>query len=162
MPALDHHMINLLSTLVQSLPIGTNLGLFSFLWMLCSGRLLGSRGALFPGLLALGLTDGEVRRAWAAFRSSSWTMATLLLGWKTYVETQGKWCAQRHGGYRVRAVDITAFWRPKLKRCPSKHFHALAGRALPAVIIGITAQVDQVGAQRMALPTQLLRVVYPP
>jgi hypothetical protein len=158
MPPLDQTMTNVLSTLVQSLPIGTNLGMFRFLWMLCSGHLLSSRGALFPALLALGLDDAEVRRAWAAFRYGSWTMATLLLGWKTYVETEGRWQAQRHGGYRVRAVDITAFWRPKLKGCPSKHFHALAGRALPAVIIGITAQIGQIGAQRVAIPTQLLRV----
>ncbi len=158
MPTLDQTMINVLSSLVQSLPIGTNLGLFRFLWMLCSGRLLNSRGALFPALLALGLSDAEVRRAWAAFRYGRWTMAPLLLGWKTYVETEEVWQARRHGGYRVRAVDITAFWRPKLKNCPSKHFHALAGRALPAVIVGMVAQVGQVGSQRVALPTQLLRV----
>ena len=153
MPTLDQTMINVLSSLVQSLPIGTNLGLFRFLWMLCSGRLLNSRGALFPALLALGLSDAEVRRAWAAFRYGSWTMAPLLLGWKTYVETEEVWQARRHGGYRVRAVDITAFWRPKLKNCPSKHFHALAGRALPAVIVGMVAQVGQVGSQRVALMT---------
>lgn len=155
---LDQTMINLLSTLVQSLPIGTNLGLFRFLCMLCSGHLLSSRGALFPALLALGLSDAEVRRAWAALRYGSWTMATLLLDWKTMVETGGQWQVRRHGCYRVRAVDITAFWRPKLKRCPSKHFHALAGRALPALIVGMVAQVGQVGTQRLALPTQLLGV----
>ena len=155
---LDQTMISVLSALVQTLPIGTNLGMFRFLWMLCSGRLLSSRGALFPALLALGLTDVEVRRAWAAFRYGSWSIATLLLNWTTYVKTEGAWQARRHGGYRVRAVDITAFWRPKLKNCPSKHFHALAGRALPAVILGMVAQVGQVGSQRVALPTQLLRV----
>ena len=158
MPTLDQALINVLSQLVQALPIGTNLGLFNFMWMLCSGNLLNSRGALFPALLALGLTDAEVRRAWAAFRYGSWTISTLLLNWQTYVQTEGQWEARRHGDYRVRAVDITAFWRPKLKTCPSKHFHAAAGRALPAVIIGMVAQVGQVGSQRVALPTQLLSV----
>lgn len=158
MPTLNQTMITILSHLVQALPIGTNLGLFNFMWMLCSGRLLTSRGAVFPALLALGLSDAAVRRAWAAFRYGRWTIEHLLRGWKTYVETQGEWEARRHGGYRVRAVDITAFWRPKLNGCPSKHFHALAGRALPAVIVGIVAQVGQVNSQRLAVPTQLLRV----
>ena len=158
MPTLDQALINVLSQLVQALAVGTNLGLFSFMWMLCSGDLLNSRGALFPALHALGLADTQVRRAWAAFRYGSWTIETLLLSWKSYVQTEGQWEAQRHGDYRVRAVDITAFWRPKLKTCPSKHFHAAAGRALPAVIIGMVAQVGQVGSQRVALPTQLLSV----
>ena len=132
MPTLDQALINVLSQLVQALPIGTNLGLFNFMWMLCSGCLLNSRGALFPALLALGLIDAEVRRAWAALRYGRWTIETLLSSWKGYVETEGQWQAKRHGDYRIRAVDITAFWRPKLKTCPSKHFHAAAGRALPA------------------------------
>lgn len=158
MPTLDQTIINVLSHLVQALPVGTNLGLFNFMWMLCSGHLLNSRGALFPALLSLGLSAPEVRRAWGAFRYGSWTISTLLLNWQTYVQTAGQWQARRHGGYRVRAVDITAFWRPKLKTCPSKHFHAPSGRALPAIIVGMVAQVGQVGSQRLALPTQLLQV----
>jgi len=158
MPTPDQAMINVLSGLVQFLPVGTNLGLFRFLWMLCSGHLLSSRGALFPALLALGLEDAEVRRTWAAFRYGCWTIEELLLSWQSYVKTAGAWQARRHGGYRVRAVDITAFWRPKLKNCPSKHFHRLAGRALPAVIVGMVGEVGQVGEQRLALPTHLLRV----
>ncbi len=36
MPTLDQALINVLSQLVQALAVGTNLGLFSFMWMLCS------------------------------------------------------------------------------------------------------------------------------
>ena len=43
-------MMALLCALVAALPIGTNLGLLHLLWMLVSGRLLGSRGALFAVL----------------------------------------------------------------------------------------------------------------
>lgn len=58
--------MTLLVSLVVGLPIGTNLGLLHLLWMLLSGRLLYSRGAVMPGLSALGLPDAAVWRAWAA------------------------------------------------------------------------------------------------
>jgi len=59
-------MLTLLCTLVVACPIGTNLGLLHLLWMLASGRLLGARGALFPGLANCGLSAPATRRAWAA------------------------------------------------------------------------------------------------
>ena len=55
MPTVVYRVTQLLSSLVEPLPIGTNLGLFHLLWMLVSGRLLESRGAVIPGLAALGL-----------------------------------------------------------------------------------------------------------
>jgi hypothetical protein len=48
---------------VAGVPIGTHLGLLHLLWMLLSGRLLQSRGAVIPGLAALGLSDAAVRSA---------------------------------------------------------------------------------------------------
>ena len=48
------------------------------MWMLVSGHLLQSRGALFPALKATGLSDDAVRRAWAAFRCGVWQIAVLL------------------------------------------------------------------------------------
>ena len=74
MPEAVYRVMTMLSTLVAPLPIGTNLGLLHLLWMLVSGRLLGSRGAILPGLSDLGLTDGEVRRAWAAQGTTPMTM----------------------------------------------------------------------------------------
>jgi hypothetical protein len=55
-------------------------------------------------------------------------------------------------------VDVTAFWRPSLKTCPSKHYHPAANRALPAVIFGITGQVGDLNGQRVALPRSFERV----
>ncbi len=55
-------------------------------------------------------------------------------------------------------VDITVFWRPALKRCPSKHDHPAANRALPAVIFGISGEVGELNGQRMALPRVFERV----
>src|SRR5439155_24461856 len=66
MPEAVYRTMNLLCPLVAACPLGTNLGLLHLLWMLVSGRLLGSRGALFSGLSECGLTAPATRRAWAA------------------------------------------------------------------------------------------------
>ena len=55
-------------------------------------------------------------------------------------------------------ADVTAFWRPTLKNCPSKHYHPAAGRALPAVIFGVVGKVGEINGQRIALPQAFERV----
>lgn len=125
--------------------------------MLISGALHDSRGAMFPALKAIGLKDEEVRRAWAAMRYGAWQTETLLAAWRTYVTGQGKWQAARYAGYATKAVDITAYWRPTLKGLKSKHYHAEASKALPAVVFGMVGCVGRVGQQRMALLTDLIR-----
>jgi len=55
------------------------------------------------------------------------------------------------------AVDVTAFWRPRLRDCPTVHYHAEAGRALPAIPLGLIARVGSVGGQRLALPLAMVR-----
>ena len=52
-----YRVIEVLCAVVAASPIGTNLGLVHLLWMLVSGRLLGSRGAVIPGLSAVGLSE---------------------------------------------------------------------------------------------------------
>ena len=52
-----YQVMTALSTLVTPLPMGPNLGLLHLLWTLVSGRLLASRGALFPALQETGLSD---------------------------------------------------------------------------------------------------------
>ncbi len=52
-----NHTISVLSILILDLPIGTNLALLHFSWMLVSGALLPSRGALFPALKSIGLSE---------------------------------------------------------------------------------------------------------
>ena len=63
-----NHTLFVLCTVVEGLPVGTNLGLLHLLWMLVSGSLLPNRGALFPALKGIGLSDEATRRAWGAFR----------------------------------------------------------------------------------------------
>ena len=125
--------------------------------MLISGALHDSRGALFPALKSIGLTDEEVRRAWAAMRYGAWQTETLLETWRAYVTDQGEWQAARYAGYSTTAVDITAYWRPTLKGLKSRHYHAEADKALPAVVFGMVGRVGRVGQQRMALLTDLIR-----
>lgn len=77
--------MKVLIALTQNLPIGTNLALAQFLWMLVSGALLPSRGAVFPALKLTGLSGEETRRAWAAFRQGVWQINVLLQDWQEYV-----------------------------------------------------------------------------
>lgn len=155
------HTISVLVALTQELPIGTNLALLQFLWMLVSGALLSHRGGIFPALQSIGLSDSAIRRAWAAFQHGAWDMAVLLCGWRAYVQGQPDWHPHRYEGYQPVAADVTAFWRPTLKGCPSKHYHPAANRALPAVIFGIHAAVGDLAGQRMALPRGFVRVDLP-
>ena len=155
---MTNHIISTLSALLQTLPVGTNLALLQFMWMLVSGALLPNRGAIFPALKSIGLSDAETRRAWVAFRKGVWQIALLLRLWQKHVEGLPDWHVHRYEGYIPVSVDVTAFWRPSLKTCPSKHYHPAANRALPAVIFGITGQVGDLNGQRVALPRSFERV----
>ncbi|MGA9479196.1 MAG: hypothetical protein WBV21_15580 [Desulfobacterales bacterium] len=157
MSAIDHTM-KILVALTEGLPVGTNLALLQFLWMLVSGALLPQRGALFPALQSTGLSEQAVRRAWAAFRRGAWQTAVILRLWQEQIEGLPGWQVHRHEGYRAITVDVTAFWRPKLRNCPSKHYHPAANRALPAVIFGVIGEVGHIGDQRLACPLAFERV----
>src|SRR5437588_10294016 len=97
-------MLTLLCSLVLILPVGTNLGLLHLLWMLVSGQLLATRGAVIPGLSACGLRERAVRRAWAALGQGDWTSAELLAQWRALVAAEGRWRAHTHGGYHPVGV----------------------------------------------------------
>ncbi len=157
MPEAVYRMLTLLCPLVVQVPVGTNLGLLHLLWMLVSGQLLATRGAVFPGLSGAGLSARAVRRAWAALGQGGWTSAHLLACWQRVVSQEGRWQPHAHGGYCPVAVDVTAFWRPRLQGCPTTHYHAEAGKALPAIPVGLIARVGSVGSQRLALPLAFVR-----
>jgi len=126
--------------------------------MLVSGGLLPQRGAIFPALKAMGLSDEASRRAWAAFRGGEWQIEVLLRLWRRQIEGMAGWQEHRHEGYRAIVADITAFWRPTLQNCLSKHYHPQANRALPAVIMGLVGRVGEIGGQRIACPQAFERV----
>ncbi len=150
--------MSLLVKLTQDLPVGTNLALLQFLWMLVSGALLPHRGAIFPALQSTGLSAEATRRAWAAFRGGVWRTAIILKLWEDQIKGQPNWQVHRYEGYRVIGVDTTGFWRPALKNCPSKHYHPIAQRALPAILFGIAGEVGEIGGQRLACPRAFERV----
>jgi len=152
-----YRVIVVLCAVVSGTPIGTNLGLVHLLWMLVSGRLLASRGAVIPGLSAVGLPEPAVRRAWATLGQGEWTSAGLLARWRQHVEQAGEWRAHAHEGYRPVAVDVTGFWRPRLQGCATSHYHGPAGKALPAIPVGLVARVGSIGTQRLGVPLAFVR-----
>jgi hypothetical protein len=152
-----YRVVGLLCALVGRVPIGTNLGLVCVLWLLVSGRLLETRGAVIPGLSLLGLSEPAVRRAWAAMGQGRWTSGELLGQWQVVVKGEGHWQVHEHEGCRPVAVDVTGFWRPRLHSCPTSHYDSRAGKALPAIVVGIAGRVGSVGEQRLGLPLVLVR-----
>jgi hypothetical protein len=157
MPLVVYRITSLLSTLLLPLPIGTNLALFHLLWMLMSGRLLESRGAIIPALAALGLAPDAVRRAWAAFAYGRWTTALLLTRFQQALAAEALWQPLQVGPYRPVAADLTAFFRPRLHGCSTKHYHPALGKEAPAIPLGVLARVGQVAGQRVPIVALLVR-----
>jgi len=129
MSPIVYRMNDLLARVVQRVPVGTNLGLFHGLWMLLSGRLLLSRGAVIPGLATLGLAAEAVRRAWAALAYGKWHAAQLLEAWEQLVQEEQVFHAHQYGGYRPVACDLVGFFRPRLQNCATQHDSSAAGKA---------------------------------
>jgi len=136
MSPIVYRMNSVLSHVVQRVPVGTNLGLFHLLWMLLSGRLLLSRGAVIPGLAALGLAEEAVRRAWAALAYGKWHAAQLLEAWEQLVREEEAFHAHQYGGYRPVACDLVGYRtvRPSTTRPQRgrryRPFHWASRRAL--------------------------------
>ena len=158
MPPAVEPTMSVLINIVTDLPVGTNLGLLHFMWMLVSGNLLPHRGAIFPALQATGIGGAAVRRAWQAFHGGMWQIGELINAWETYMITQQQWQPRRYEGYYAVPIDTTPFWRPKLQGLQSKYYHSVAEKALPAIILGLVARIGAVGKKRMALPQAVVRV----
>src|ERR1700675_346734 len=154
---LGHRLMTRLCALVEPVPVGTNLGLVMVFWMLVTGQLLGTRGAVVPALSATGLAPPAVRRAWASLGHGAWTTADLVAAWAQQVTQEGVWQPRRHAGYQALAGDITGFWRPRLRDCPTTHYRADAGKALPAIPLGVIGRVGEAGGQRLAVLQDLVR-----
>ena len=152
-----YRVLTVLCALVAGVPVGTNLGLVLVLWMLLTGRLLTTRGAVIPGLSALGLSPTVVRRSWAALGQGAWTADPMLANWPGGVVREGAWQSHVVGGYSPVAGDTTGFWRPHLQGCPTQHYHAAAGKALPAIPLGLLARVGSAHGQRLGVPLALVR-----
>lgn len=152
-----YRICNLLEKTLQGVPQGTNLGLFQLLFALVSGRFIESRGAIFPALNDLGLPPDAIHRSSAALRTGQWETQDLLQNWLRIVQAEGLFTPHCYAGYRPVVCDLTGFRRPQLQNNPAKHYVAEAGKALPAIVVGIAATVGTVGNTRLALPRFLTR-----
>jgi hypothetical protein len=157
MPSLVYRISALLCHVVTSVPVGTNLGLFHLLWTLLSGRLLSSRGAVIPALWDTGLAADAVRRAWAALTYGRWGCPELLEAWQEVIEREACWQPHSYGGYRPLVCDLVGFFRPHLKGCATKHYTSAAGKALPAIVLGVLVRVGSIQRQRLAVPCAFVR-----
>lgn len=152
--------IQVLQVVLQTVPVGTNLALLHLLWSILTGSFLPSRGAIFPGLKLSGFTADESRRSWTAMRHGVWRIDDLLASWRNYVQSQDRWQGHEYDGYRPVAIDITAFWRPKLKGKVGKYFNGLANRLLAGVGLALIVEVGQVDGHRLPVLRKIIRA-YP-
>lgn len=150
-------IITAIAFVVQIVPLGTNLGLARLLWVMVNGSFLESRGAIHGGLSASNFGRDEIRRSWAALRYGCWQINELLASWQVYVASRNQWRARRYEGYRVKSVDITGFWRPRLAGQVSKHYHATAQKALPAIVFGVLISSGNIHGKRVPLLQALVR-----
>jgi hypothetical protein len=157
MPIAVEATIQAIIFVVQVSPIGTNLGLANLMWAMVSGSFLSSRGGIFPALQMGGLSPAEIRRSWSAMRNGSWQIDDLTEAWGVYVTSENEWREHRHEGLRVVSIDLTGFWRPRLKGWLGKHYHSLAGKALPAVVFGVIIVSGQAHGKRLPLLRKILR-----
>lgn len=157
MPTIVYRIAFLLCRVLRSVPLGTDLGLFHVLFALMSGRLLESRGAVFPALNDLGLPNDAVRRAQAALAYGRWKIADLVLAWNRCVADEGRVRLPRHGGFRAVPCDLIGFFRPRLVSNAGKHYTSQAGKALPAVVLGVAVTVGLVGKTRLPFARLILR-----
>jgi hypothetical protein len=141
----------LLEKLLANVPVGTNLALWHLFWTILSGRLLASRGALFPALCDFGLDPQSVRRAEAGVCYGSFHVEDLLENWQETLLSEGRFRSHVFEGVRPVACDLIGFFRPQLSGALGKHYHSQADKALPAVSVGIIGSVGSVGTMRFAL-----------
>lgn len=149
--------LHAIAFIMQVVPIGTNISLLRILWVMVNGSFLQSRGALHSALALNGFSEEEIRRSWAAMRNGSWSINELLEAWQIFVAQDNQWSARRYEGLEVLSVDMTGFWRPKLKGWLGKHYNSLARRALPAVVFGVMTISGAIHNQRIPLLKYLLR-----
>lgn len=156
MSAIVYRIQSLLEKIVAHVPIGTNLGLLHLFLTLLTGRLLPSRGALFPALSDFGLEPGALRRAEAGLCYGHFLLDTLVANWTQAVLQEGVFAAHRFEGVEPLACDLSGYFRPQLQAALGQHYHSLAEKALPAVSVGIIGAVGSVHTMRFALPEAIV------
>src|SRR5215467_4414012 len=136
MSSIVYRIQSLLEKILVHVPVGTNLGLYHLFLTLLSGRLLNSRGALFPALADFGLEPAAVRRAEAALCYGQFSVDTLVDNWNKAVREEGNFTPHRFEGIEPVACDLIGYFRPQLQASVGKHYHSPSEKALPAISVG--------------------------
>lgn len=157
MPIAIEQTLQALQFIVQSVPVGTNLALIHLMWSILNGSFLVSRGAIFPALQENGFSSEEIRRSWQAMRYGAWNIDNLLHSWRKYVKQQGEWQVHEYEGYRPLAVDLTAFWRLRLKGWMGKYFNGIANRMLKGIGFALVVEVGELAGERLPILRKILR-----
>jgi hypothetical protein len=103
-----------------------------------------------------GFTASQIRRSAQALRCGAWGIAELVQRWRHYVLSQGEWQPCCYEGYSPLVVDLTTFWRPRLKGWMGKFYHRLANRAVKGIGMGLIVQVGHVGEQRLPVLKRII------
>jgi hypothetical protein len=127
------------------------------MWAMMNGAFLKSRGSIHGALEESGFEDEEIREVWSGFRYGSWEIGSLLEGWEGEVKCEGEWQAKKVDRYRVKGLDITGFWRPKLSGEVNKLYNSSAKRAVPATICGVTTTSGEIRGKRVPLLNSVIR-----
>ncbi|MBV7333519.1 hypothetical protein KFU94_35850 [Chloroflexi bacterium TSY] len=67
-----------------------------------------------------------------------------------------EWEAKKLEGYRVKSIDITGFWRPKLQGKVNRLYNSTARRALPAHLWS-DDKLGEIGGKRVPLLKAIMR-----
>ena len=156
MSAIVYRIQILLEKILKDVYVGTNLGLSHLFLTFLSGRLLTSRGALFPALADFGLDAQAVRRAQAALCYGHFPGDTLVTNWKQAVVEEGHFLPHEVERVQPVACDMIGFFRPQLQAPLGKHYQSQADKALPAVSVVLIGAVGSVGPMRFALPQAIV------
>lgn len=155
----NYRILSLIEQLVEVAPKGTALGLCDLISAMMSGFFIEAGGAVTPAVEAFlrqeieSETEREMRtrRAAKALTYGSYNINELIDQLCEIVQAEGEWQPIMAQGYRIAAIDFTAYRRTAVKKLKSKAYVADCGRAVPAVPIGMIATVGQVNGQRVAL-----------
>lgn len=157
MTTASHLIIQILEHLVKVIPVGTNRALLQLMWAIVSGAFLRSRGAVHSGMQEAGFRDAEINRGWQALCYGVWCSEELLRRWRAWVQAETPWQPHIYDGWRPLAIDLTAFWRPRLQGWRGRFFHPVAQRLMPGVAFAVVAEVGHIGRQRVPLLRKLIR-----
>jgi hypothetical protein len=156
---IEERILSLIEEMMEVVPKGTTLGLCDLISAMFSGYFIEAGGAVMPAVEAFLRQEVEdekelaarSRRAAKALTYGSYNLNELMDKLRKIVEEEGEWETIIVQGYRVVAVDGTAYRRAAVKKLESKAYFSDANRAMPAVPIGMIATVGEVNGQRVAL-----------